>query len=40
MQTAYGLIFQKLKARGWRSRGMRPRLSKREVFSTVLTNLK
>ncbi len=40
MQTAYGLIFEKLKARGWRSRGARPRLSKREAFSTILTNLR
>ena len=40
MQTAYGLIFQKLMARGWRSRGVRPRLTKREAFSTILANLR
>ena len=40
MQTAYGLIFQKLLVRGWRSRGARPKLSKREAFSTILTNLR
>jgi squalene synthase HpnD/squalene synthase HpnC len=40
MQAAYGLIFQKLRARGWRNRGARPRLSKREALSTIVTNLR
>jgi phytoene synthase len=40
MRTAYGLIFEKMKARGWRNRGTRPRLSKRDVLSTILTNLR
>ena len=33
-------ITNELKARGWRERGIRPRLSKREAFSTILTNLR
>ena len=37
MQKAYGLIFDKLLARGWRERGQRPRLSKREGLVTVLS---
>jgi phytoene synthase len=37
MQKAYGLIFDKLLARGWRERGHRPRLSKREGLATVLS---
>ncbi len=37
MQAAYGLIFRKLTARGWRMRGSRPRLTKREGLSTVLS---
>ncbi len=36
MQTAYGLVFRKLAARGWRDRAVRPRLSKREGIATVL----
>ncbi len=36
MQEAYGLIFEKLVARGWRARGPRPRLSKREGLATIL----
>jgi squalene synthase HpnC len=38
MQMAYGLVFRKLSARGWRDRGVRPRLSKREGLSTVLSS--
>jgi squalene synthase HpnD/squalene synthase HpnC len=38
MQMAYGLIFQKLLARGWRERGSRPRLTKREGLVTVLSS--
>lgn len=38
MQTAYGLVFQKLLARGWRERGVRPRLTKREGLVTVLSS--
>jgi squalene synthase HpnC len=36
MQSAYSLVFDKLAARGWRNRGFRPRLSKREGIVTVL----
>jgi squalene synthase HpnD/squalene synthase HpnC len=39
MQMAYGLVFQKLLARGWRDRSWRPRLSKREGLVTVLSSL-
>jgi squalene synthase HpnD/squalene synthase HpnC len=39
MQMAYGLVFQKLLARGWRNRSWRPRLSKREGLVTVLSSL-
>lgn len=38
MQMAYGLVFRKLVARGWRERSWRPRLSKREGLSTVLSS--
>ena len=38
MQIAYGFVFRKLVARGWRNRGVRPRLSKRDVLSTVLAS--
>jgi phytoene synthase len=38
MQAAYGLVFQKLAARGWRDRSWRPRLTKRETLSTVLAS--
>ena len=38
MQMAYGLVFQKLLARGWRERGSRPRLTKREGLVTVLSS--
>ena len=38
MQMAYGLVFQKLLARGWRERGWRPRLTKREGLATVLSS--
>ena len=37
MQKAYGLIFDKLLTRGWRERGHRPRLTKREGLATVLS---
>jgi phytoene synthase len=37
MQKAYGLIFEKLMARGFRERGQRPRLTKREGLATVLS---
>ncbi len=37
MQRAYGLIFDKLLARGWHERGQRPRLTKREGLATVLS---
>lgn len=37
MQRAYGLIFDKLMARGFRERGQRPRLTKREGLTTVLS---
>jgi phytoene synthase len=36
MQSAYGLVFRKLAARGWRDRRVRPRLSKREGIGAVL----
>jgi phytoene synthase len=36
MQLGYEAIFNKLKARGWRNRGPRPRLTKRERLATVL----
>jgi phytoene synthase len=36
MQSAYGLVFDKLAARGWRDRGVRPSLTKREGIATVL----
>jgi len=36
MQSAYGLIFRKLTARGWRNRAVRPRLTKREGLATIL----
>jgi phytoene synthase len=36
MQLGYEAIFKKLKARGWRNRGPRPRLSKRERLVTIL----
>jgi phytoene synthase len=37
MQQAYGMIFEKLMARGWRERSVRPRLTKRESLGTVLS---
>jgi phytoene synthase len=37
MQKAYGLIFDKLMARGFRQRGQRPRLTKREGLATILS---
>ena len=37
MQQGYGLIFEKLLARGWRDRSVRPRLTKRESLGTVLS---
>jgi squalene synthase HpnD/squalene synthase HpnC len=39
MQMAYGLVFQKLLARGWQDRSQRPRLTKREGLATVLSSL-
>jgi phytoene synthase len=36
MQSAYGMVFRKLIARGWHERGIRPRLTKREGIMTVL----
>jgi phytoene synthase len=38
MQMAYGLLFQKLLARGWQARGGRPRLTRREGLATVLSS--
>jgi squalene synthase HpnC len=38
MQMGYGLVFRKLVARGWRERSIRPRLTKREGLSTVLSS--
>ena len=37
MQSAYGIVYQKLRARGWHDRSNRPRLSKREGLVTVLS---
>jgi phytoene synthase len=36
MQLGYEAIFKKLKLRGWRNRGPRPRLTKRERLVTIL----
>ncbi|MDB5397703.1 MAG: putative fusion protein of y4aC and y4aD [Rhodospirillales bacterium] len=38
MQMAYGLVFRKLVTRGWRQRDLRPRLTKREGLSTLLSS--
>jgi phytoene synthase len=40
MQFGYERIFQKLAARGWRDRDVRPRLSKRERLGTVFAALR
>jgi phytoene synthase len=37
MQMAYAMVFEKLRARGWRDRSWRPRLTKREGLATVLS---
>ena len=39
MRFGYERIFEKLRARGWRDRGPRPRLSKRERLATILVAL-